>query len=279
MIVYLIGLLNMYLFMNGCGSKKTEAAPVQESMIYLAENNVTIKAKENAIHGNTYELNNKTYLVVNNSTIKDIINEKRVSFDPELWVTTFVTNMQGIFIDDFIGPQTLISYYKNFNKNISSWDTSNVTDMRCMFDDAIKFDQDISLWDTSKVTVMRSMFNTTNFNQDIGNWDTSNVTNMDGMFYDATDFNQDIGGWNTSNVTKMNWMFVNAKEFNQDIGGWNTSNVTKMSQMFQGAKEFNQYIGNWDTSNVTDMTCMFLGAKKFNKDYIINWNTSNVIYK
>ena len=138
----------------------------------------------------------------------------------------------------------------------------------------------ISLWDTSNVTNMRKMFIcATNFNQDIGNWDTSNVTNMDGMFYDATDFNQDIEGWNTSNVTKMNWMFVNAKEFNQDIGGWNTSNVTKMSQMFQGAKEFNQYIGNWDRSNVTDMTCMFLGAKKFNKDYIINWNTSNVIYK
>ena len=258
MIVYLIGLLNMYLFMNGCGSKKTEAAPVQESMIYLAENNVTIKAKENAIHGNTYELNNKTYLVVNNSTIKDIINEKRVSFDPELWVTTFVTNMQGIFIDDFIGPQTLISYYKNFNKNISSWDTSNVTDMSSLFYYANNFNGDIGNWDTSKVTNMSKMFYcATNFNKDIGNWNTSNVTDMSFMFKSAIKFNKDIGRWNTSNVTNINSMFCYAKEFNQNIGNWNTSNVTNMSYLFYYASNFNYDIGNWNISNITSMREMF----------------------
>jgi len=52
-----------------------------------------------------------------------------------------------------------------------------------------------------------------------------------------------------------------------------------MTFMFYNAINFNKDIGGWDTSNVGDMTCMFGGAKKFNKDYIINWNTSNVIYK
>jgi len=270
MIVYLIGLLNMYLFMNGCGSKKTEAAPVQESMIYLAENNVTIKAKENAIHGNTYELNNKTYLVVNNSTIKDIINEKRVSFDPELWVTTFVTNMQGIFIDDFIGPQTLISYYKNFNKNISSWDTSNVTDMSSMFYGAHNFNQDIGNWNTSKVIYMNEMFNgANNFNQDIGNWNTLNVTSMSGMFRGTKEFNKDIGNWNTLNVTSMSGMFRDAKIFNQNIGRWDTSNVASMGSMFYGAPNFNQDISHWCVTNIENPPLNFGNANGKNP----NWGT------
>ena len=39
------------------------------------------------------------------------------------------------------------------------------------------------------------------------------------------------------------------------------------------------HISLWDTSKVTDMSGMFSGATNFNKDYIINWDTSNVIYK
>eukprot|EP00941_MAST-03F_sp_MAST-3F-sp1_P005635 g5635.t1 len=61
----------------------------------------------------------------------------------------------------------------NYNKYISHWDTSKVTDMGEMFSSAARF------------------------NQDIGNWDTGNVTDMREMFYEATDFNQDIGKWNT----------------------------------------------------------------------------------
>ena len=63
------------------------------------------------------------------------------------------------------------------------------------------------------------------------------------------------------------------------IGNWDTSNVTNMCNMFWCAINFNGDIGSWDTSKLIYMGGMFWGAAKFNKDYIGNWNTSNVIYK
>ena len=85
----------------------------------------------------------------------------------------------------------------------------------------------INLKDTSHITDMHGMFNEArSFNQPIGDWDTSNVTDMSGMFYDAESFNQPIGNWNTSNVTDMSFMFEGVRFFNQPIGNWNTSKVT-----------------------------------------------------
>ena len=110
----------------------------------------------------------------------------------------------------------------------------------------------------------------------IGNWDTSNVTNMSTMFFGAINFNQDIGGWDTSKVDGMGQMFLCAHNFNKDIGEWNTSNVTNMCNMFWCAINFNGDIGSWDTSKLIYMGGMFWGANNFNKDYIINWDTSNV---
>jgi len=171
-------------------------------------------------------------------------------------------------------PREVTSLKRYFNNNddfnhpaISSWDTSNVTDMSLMFFVAESFNQDIGGWDTSNVTDMSWMFrNATAFNQDIGAWDTSNVTDMSLMFSYAFLFNQDIGGWDTSNVTDMSQMFSYAFLFNQDIGAWDTSNVTDMSSMFRNATAFNQDIGAWDTSNVTDMDYMFQDADAFNQD-------------
>jgi surface protein len=183
-----------------------------------------------------------------------------------------------------------------FNQNIGSWNTSKVTTMSNMFNQASTFNQNIGYnsttgsWNTSNVTSMYQMFqNATVFDNNgsatIGNWNTSNVTDMNSVFYRASAFNQDIGynsttgSWNTSKVTTMSSMFGYATSFNQDIGSWNTSNVTSMSSMFLGATAFNQNIGNWNTSSVTNMSGMFSNASTFNNNgsaTIGSWNTSKV---
>ena len=84
----------------------------------------------------------------------------------------------------------------SFNRDISNWNTSNVTNMAFMFQNASSFNQDIGGWDVSNVTSMKIMFSgSASFNQDIGRWDVSNVTNMDNMFLRATSFNQDLSNW------------------------------------------------------------------------------------
>ncbi len=168
---------------------------------------------------------------------------------------------------------------KSVYQHPNNWDTSKVTDMSNLFNDAsfIYINVDISNWDTSNVTNMRNMFSRMKyFNGDISNWDTSNVTNMSYMFNGAEQFNGDISNWDTSSVTYMSYMFIGAEQFNGDISNWDTSSVTDMRNMFSQTRRFNRNIRNWDTSNVTNMSYMFSGAKEFNQD-ISGWNVSNVV--
>ena len=79
---------------------------------------------------------------------------------------------------------------KIFNKDISSWDTADVTDMSSMFKDATAFNQAIltcsDKWKTDAVTLMTNMFNkAAAFNQDISTWTVTSVTNNADMWTGA----------------------------------------------------------------------------------------------
>jgi len=208
-----------------------------DNPIYLADNGVTIKARDWAFVGDKGVVNGIGYTIVDTSTLKSMTDNRN---DVTRVCTSRVINMEEFFYG-----------YDSFNQDIGSWDTSNVTNMSSMFQQATSFNQNLSSWDTSNVTNMYKMFQqATSFNQNLSSWDTSNVIDMSYMFSSADSFNQDIGNWNTSSVTNMSHMFYNADSFNQDIGNWNTSSVTNMTYMFSSADFFNQDLSRWNVVNV-----------------------------
>jgi surface protein len=186
-----------------------------------------------------------------------------------------------IFADDYPVIESLEECFKNTSATtidgLDEWNTSNVTNMAVMFEDADSFNQDISSWDISNVTNMRIMFfNASSFNQDISSWDTSNVTNMSNMFRNADSFNQDISSWDTSNVTNMRLMFFSADSFNQDISSWDTSNVTNMEQVFKNTASFNQDISSWQIDSLTDASRMLENSAMSTANYdelLKSWDT------
>ena len=104
----------------------------------------------------------------------------------------------------------------------------------------------ISHWDTSEITDMRSLFEDCKyFNYPIGNWDVSNVLNMSRMFLQAKAFNQPLGEWNVSNVVRMTNMFSIAHSFNQPLNDWNISQVRDLKGIFYDARSFNQPLDRW----------------------------------
>tara|TARA_B100000768_G_scaffold91238_1_gene85380 strand:- start:1706 stop:3028 length:1323 start_codon:yes stop_codon:yes gene_type:complete len=261
-LFFLFSLLLLNVHFTSCN----QGDRLEDVPFYLAENGITVKAKDSVLVRTQAILNGITYTLVNDSLIQEIRaqgwNDNSFINDSCQIVTTSVTDMSELFSDA-----------TGFNQDIGSWDVSNVTNMSYMFGGANVFNRDIGSWDVSNVTNMRWMFNSTSFNQDIGSWDVSNVDDM-GQMFSTSPFNQDIGGWDVSNVTKMGYMFSDASSFNQDIGSWDVSSVHRMSGMFFDAKSFNKDISNWDFSNETDMRHMFNGASLFNQDVSI-WGVAN----
>ena len=197
--------------------------------------------------------------------------------DISTWNTSQVTDMSELFKPQ-INRETKKPYanQENFNGDISSWDTSNVTTMHGMFQGAKSFNRPIGKWNVEKVTDMAAMFLfASKFNQPIGGWKVHNVTDMSLMFNWASAFNQPIGSWNVEKVTSMRLMFDQAWKFNQPIGDWRVDNVRNMHKVFQVARSFNQPLNKWNVSNVTNMSNMFNCASSFNQP-IGDWNIEQV---
>ena len=219
-------LLLLALIQISCGGGYGEEeivtlTPIENSGKIYFENNIC-KCPEAEV-GDRDEIEGRTYLAVNNTTIAGQIAKGNVSL-----CTTLVSNMSGSGV-------SLTNFFNNnsFNSDISFWDVSNVTDMDGIFYLANSFNQNISNWDVSSVFNMGSMFKgASSFNQDITNWDTSSVIKMLGFFEGATAFNQDISTWDTSSVTSMQGMFKDATLFNQNLSTWCVTNFDSEPENF-----------------------------------------------
>ena len=193
---------------------------------------------------------------------------------------------------------------RQFDKDISSWDISSVTDMTSMFSraDALSdlnkcaihnayksnsnwpYDWSSGCWEPQTKAELQTAVDLwvsdnssarSNYGE-INTWDVSLITDMSELFKDKSTFNDNISNWDVDNVTNMGSLFSGTTKFNGDLSEWDVSNVTSFDSMFSSAKSFNNNsLANWDVSSVTNMRQMFYGASAFNGD-ISGWDVSSV---
>ena len=109
--------------------------------------------------------------------------------------------------------------------------------------------KDISVWDTSQITDMSSLFlNQTTFNDDISNWATSQVTNFDQMFKGASIFRQPIQLWNTSSANSLSQMFDGATKM---ISTYNAPETPTVG-FFNGVTFIGSGVGDTFTKAIWD---------------------------
>ena len=109
--------------------------------------------------------------------------------------------------------------------DLSSFDTSKVTDMKYMFGGSKATTLNLSSFDTSKVTDMSDMFG------------GSKATEIKGL-----------NKFNTSKVTDMRGMFTYSEVMMLDLSSFNTSKVTRMSDMFERCEATTGYAKDAQTA-------------------------------
>jgi len=99
--------------------------------------------------------------------------------------------------------------------DLTGWDVSQVQTCKHLFEGQPfrNFNEDVSAWDTSSCTTMKLAFaGAWSFNQPIGSWNAANVQDFFGMFSNARALSQDLSSWDLSaGATNTQGMFWAAK--------------------------------------------------------------------
>ncbi|MBR1497511.1 MAG: BspA family leucine-rich repeat surface protein, partial [Oscillospiraceae bacterium] len=192
------------------------------------------------------------------------------------WVP-YRKNITAVRFQTTLAPKST-AYWFAYCGNLTEFEgiehlkTNNVTDMGGMFLRCGVTALDLSSFDTSRVTNMRAMFGgcSSLTSLDLSGWNTSNVTDMSQMFcywddgyYGCTSLRElDLGGFDMSRVTNMNGMFGNCVALDNlvlPVSG--ISSVTSTTDMFRGCKRLTKLdLCGFDTSQVTSMYSMFNGC-------------------
>jgi len=192
-------LLFIALFIVSCSSDE------EELPFYVADNGVTIKARDWVTAGTTGKFNGITYTAVDNALLKKmVVNNEDYS--------KIVTTLLKGGTDQVFGVNAEPNSY-NPSVDISTWDVSNITSLVAIFQGISNFNQNLNYWDTSNfVNLTGSFFQTKNFNPKIDKWDVSKVTDMQYTFNVSTGFKGDLSAWNVEKVTKC-VLFAKSSDF------------------------------------------------------------------
>ena len=229
-------------------------------------------SETNTTYAYKLTIGGKGGIIANESMIGYFFGFYRMtSIDLSALDTSEVTDMRNMF-----------QYNESLtNLDLSNFDTSQVTDMSWMFAGCSITSLDLSKFDTSKVTNMSSMFSECDSltNLDVSNFDTSEVTNMDSMFSECHSLTGlDVSKFDTSKVTNMGCMFKSCRSLTSlDVSKFDTSNVTDMCVMFAYCENLTSLdVSKFYTSNVTDMGSMFSECSSLTSLNVSKFDTSKV---
>ena len=168
----------------------------------------------------------------------------------------------------YINDKPLISTSSMFQGSaassidLSSFNTSNITDMHAMFEFSSQKELNLSSFNTSNVITMLGLFRFSEVNLlNLNSFNTSSVTVMDGMFANSKITTLDLSNFDTSNVTSTHTMFDSSNAVELDLSSFDTSKVTNMQFMFGNSSNLRKiYVSDKFILNDTDGR---LGANMF----------------
>ena len=209
------------------------------------------------INININEINKKIYLFSKESELNEdnteiYLNGKKIDFN------NFIKNSQKEKVDILL----------KFNKKLKT--CSNMF-KRCINIIYI----DLSSFDTSEVTDMSNMFSECNGlkNIDLSSLDTQNVNNMNKIFYKCNNLeNVDFSFLNLNNIKNMSEMFKDCKKLIKveistlDDSSSDTKNIIDMSSMFEQCENLEEVdLSKLKIKNVNNMKLMFKNCKSLKK--------------
>ena len=190
--------------------------------------------------------------------------------------TSNVTNMKGMFYGSggFLQPMNNINNYNEIGNG-------NIVQMASVSDETLNLN--ISNIDTSKVINMKEiLYEPGEFIESVNNINNLNEYNT----IDNGDIVQkiavgdkglilDLSNFDTSRVNDMSSMFSGSRATTLDLSSFDTSKVTNMSSMFSGSAATALDLSSFDTSKVTNMDSMFSYSNAPNLN-LSSFDTSNV---
>ena len=182
--------------------------------------------------------------------------------------TSNATTMQNMF--ETSNATTIIG--------LNKLNTSKVVNMYGMFWNTKVTTLDLSSFNTSNVTDMSFMFNGSEAAtiKGLKKFNTSKVTNMNGMFSATQLSTLDLSNFNTSNVTDMSKMFYNNKKLITIYVSNNfvTGKVTSSTNMFKDSTKLVGGFGTIYSSSKIDKTYAHIDGGTSNPGYFTSKNSS-----